>query len=149
MFSSKQAAATGPNGEQFKTLIDEGAVVEGQLKFSGGVRIDGKVIGDVTIDPAGKCTLAVGASAVIRGDVYSYRVLVSGQVDGNIHALERIELTESARVNGDVTYGSISISHGAKVSGRLIDGNLKTLEELPSAEGPALLGRPLEAVGRR
>lgn len=107
--------------ERFKTLIDSSTTIDGRMNFGNSVRIDGKVHGNLNVEPGSKGTIAVGLGAEVRGDINAYRVLVAGTVQGNIQAAERVELLSTARVSGDITYGSISISHGARVIGLLVE----------------------------
>jgi cytoskeletal protein CcmA (bactofilin family) len=107
--------------ERFKTLIDSTTTIDGRMSFGDSVRIDGKVHGNLTMEPDCNGTIAVGPGAEIRGDISAYRVLVAGTVQGNIQATERVELLSGARVSGDIAYGSISIVHGAKVIGLLVE----------------------------
>jgi cytoskeletal protein CcmA (bactofilin family) len=107
--------------ERFKTLIDSSTTIDGRMNFGNSVRIDGKVHGNLNIEPGCKGTIAVGPGAEVRGDINAYRVLVAGTVQGNIQASERVELLSSARVSGDIAFGSISIVHGARVIGLLVE----------------------------
>jgi cytoskeletal protein CcmA (bactofilin family) len=121
MFRKKRETAERIASERFKTLIDASTTVEGRLDISESVRIDGKVIGSINVEPGTKGTVAVADGAVIRGDINAFRVLVAGQVQGNIQAIERVELLSSAQVYGDITYGSLGVAHGAKVAGMLVE----------------------------
>ena len=107
--------------ERFKTLIDSSATIDGRMNFGNSVHIDGKVHGDLVMEPGCKGTIAIGPDAEVRGDINACRILIAGTVQGNIHATERVELLSSARVSGDIAYGSISILHGARVTGLLAE----------------------------
>jgi len=107
--------------ERFKTLIDSATTIDGRMNFGNSVRVDGKVHGNLTMEPGCKGTIAIGPGAEVRGDINAYRVLVAGTIQGNIQASERVELLSSARVSGDIAYGSISVSHGARIIGLLVE----------------------------
>jgi cytoskeletal protein CcmA (bactofilin family) len=102
-------------------VIDASTTIDGRLNLKESARIDGRVIGDVNLESGSKATVAIAATGVVRGDITAHRVLVAGQVQGNIQATERVELLSSAQVSGDITYGSISIAHGARVVGLLVE----------------------------
>jgi cytoskeletal protein CcmA (bactofilin family) len=119
MLFTETRATTQP--ECFRTVIDSTTRIDGRLNLRDSARIDGQVSGEVNLEGDIKATVAIGASGDVHGDITAHRVLVAGQVIGNIHAEERVELMSTARVNGDITYGSISIAHGAKVLGLLIE----------------------------
>jgi cytoskeletal protein CcmA (bactofilin family) len=56
----------------------------------------------------------------VTGDIHAFRVMVAGKVKGNIYAVERVEFHKDSMVNGDVSYGSIAIEHGARLLGMVI-----------------------------
>jgi cytoskeletal protein CcmA (bactofilin family) len=118
LFTEARATA---QSECFRTVIDATTRIDGRLSLRESARIDGHVNGEVNLEGDINATVAIGASGEVHGDITAHRVLVAGQVVGNIHAEERVELMGTARVNGDITYGSISIAHGAKVLGLLIE----------------------------
>jgi cytoskeletal protein CcmA (bactofilin family) len=86
------------------------------------LRIDGKVVGNIESEENTKVTVAIGEDGVVVGDIFAYRVMVAGKVEGNIYATERVEFHQTAEVRGDVTYGSIGIEHGARIIGLVIQG---------------------------
>jgi cytoskeletal protein CcmA (bactofilin family) len=121
MLWTRRKAGERLAGERFMTLIDASATVDGRLEFRESVRIDGQVVGSVRLAAGSAATVAVAEGAVVRGDIDGHRVLVAGQVHGNIRASERVELFGTAQVCGDITYGSIGIAHGARVAGMLVE----------------------------
>jgi cytoskeletal protein CcmA (bactofilin family) len=64
--------------------------------------------------------VAIGPTGEVTGDIHAYRVMVAGKVKGNIYAVERVEFHKDSMVNGDVSYGSIAIEHGARLLGMVI-----------------------------
>lgn len=109
--------------DAFKTFIDASTVMEGRIVFAESIRIDGKVMGDVQVVPGTTGNVAVGPGAVVRGDIAAHRVLVAGTVQGNIQAMEIVQLMDGANVTGDISYAAISIVHGAIVNGALSDSS--------------------------
>ena len=104
------------------SLIGVTTVIEGDVVFSGGLRIDGQVKGNVVA--AGEAdgtnsTLVVSESARIQGEIRAAHVVVNGAVDGPLFVTEFLELQPKARVNGDVHYKSIEIHLGATLDGKL------------------------------
>ena len=101
------------------SLIGANSECEGNVKFSGGFHIGGKLIGNVTAhEPASLLTLSEGG--IVEGEVHVPNVVLNGTVIGDIYASERIELTASAKVIGNVYYNLIGMSSGAEVNGSLI-----------------------------
>jgi len=121
MFRKKKKFEETLAVESFKTLIDVATTMEGRMNFANSVRIDGKVIGDLLVDPGAAGIIAVGPNAEVRGNIDAHRVLVAGKVHGNIHAAESVHLMSSAQVSGDISYASLSIECGARVNGLLVD----------------------------
>jgi cytoskeletal protein CcmA (bactofilin family) len=113
-----------------RSLVGDGMVVNGSLRFRDGLRIDGQVMGDVIADGEGRSILVISDNARVHGRVSATHVIISGEVRGPVHSTEMLELQPKARVTGDVRYELLEMHPGA-----LVDGELKPLK---SAEKPAL-----------
>ena len=113
-----------------QTLIGEGAVFTGEIRFSGGLRIDGEVIGDVIAANADRSILVIREKARITGKIKAVHVIVRGEVTGPIHSDELLELQAKAYVVGDVEHEALEMHRGAT-----IDGELKPLK---AVERPSL-----------
>lgn len=104
------------------SLIGATTVIEGDVVFAGGLRIDGQVKGNVVAsgDPEViNSTLVVSESARIQGEIRAAHVVVNGVVEGPLFVSEFLELQPKARIAGDVHYKSIEIHLGATLDGRL------------------------------
>lgn len=112
-----------------RTLIGEGAVIHGELRFADGLRIDGEVVGDVVATGEGYSILVISEKARITGKVTAGHVIVNGTVVGPIHSSDLLELQPKAQITGDVRYEVLEMHQGAT-----IDGELRPLkaEEKPS-----------------
>ncbi len=113
-----------------RSLICEGTVVQGQLRFVDGLRIDGEVIGDVVAEGEGRSMLVISENGRVLGKVKAGHVIISGEVRGPVSAHELLELQPRARVTGDVRYDLLEMHQGA-----LVEGELKPLK---SIDKPAL-----------
>ena len=129
IFKNRQTKLLSPTKELFDSMIGEGMEIHGRIVAKKSLRIDGSVFGNVEI-PEGKknITVAVGVHGKVFGDVRAYRILIGGHVEGNIYALERVELHAKANVIGDITYSDIGIEPGAEVVGLLIKRNARKME---------------------
>lgn len=122
MFTKKKASFTPlvMNQEKFDTLIGRHAEIHGCLKLQESVRIDGKVVGNIEAPNDDSISVVIGPTGEVRGDVLASRIIVAGQVSGNIHAFERVEVMASALVQGDIRYASLAVEHGARLLGLMI-----------------------------
>lgn len=103
------------------SVIGSGVTIEGDVSFSGVLRIDGTVRGKLSASSAGSNTLIVGAGGRIEGEVAATDVVVHGALDGVKVRCTNLELASSARVTGDLTYGSMDVSSGAIVEAQLLN----------------------------
>jgi len=101
------------------SLIGVGTRIEGNVHFTGGLRIDGEVDGNVVA--TGKpSTLVLSEHARVKGEVTVTHLVVNGEIAGPVHVAEYLELQSKAKVTGDVHYKTLEIQLGAIVEGRLI-----------------------------
>jgi cytoskeletal protein CcmA (bactofilin family) len=112
------------------SLIGVGTRIEGNVSFSGGLRVDGEIQGNVTAVSDQPSTLVLSEQARIDGEIRVSHLVVNGAINGPVYALEFLELQPRARVTGDVHYNSIEMHLGAVVEGRLVHsaGESKTVE---------------------
>ena len=101
-------------------LIGAGTTIEGSITFAGGLRVDGRVCGDVTAADGKPGTLVLSEHAQIKGEIRVSHVVINGTVVGSVHAAEYVELQAKANVTGDVHYKTLEIQLGAVVQGRLV-----------------------------
>lgn len=102
------------------TLIGRGCRIEGDIVFRGGLWVDGHIIGNVRAEPQGAGYLIVPPQGRIEGDVCARHIVVSGEVVGNLHASDRVELLARARIIGKLSYGGMTMQAGCSVIGRLL-----------------------------
>ncbi len=105
---------------QIETLIAAGTRIEGNLIVSGGVHLEGYVRGNVTADGDAAAVLSIAPQGIVEGIVDVPRVVVHGEVRGDINARDKVELGPTARVSGNVSYGVIEMAAGAVIQGRLV-----------------------------
>ncbi|MDB5966385.1 MAG: polymer-forming cytoskeletal family protein [Polaromonas sp.] len=102
-----------------KSLIAQGSCIEGNLKFTDGLRIDGEVIGDISAAEGGSSILVISESAVVTGRIFADHVIINGRVMGPVHASELLELQPKAKIAGDVSYKALEMHQGAVIFGQL------------------------------
>jgi len=112
-----------PAGAQSRidSLIGVGTSIEGKIRFSGGLRVDGEVRGSVeAVSGASSSTLVLSDQARIEGAVSVAHLVLNGTVVGPVSVTETLEMQPKARIIGDVAYASIEMHQGAVIEGRLV-----------------------------
>ena len=104
-------------------LIGTGTTIEGNITFSGGLRVDGRVRGSVVATDGKDGTLVLSEQAQIEGEIRVSHVVINGTVVGPVHAAEYIELQAKANVTGDVYYKTLEMQLGAVLQGRMVYQN--------------------------
>ena len=112
------------------SLIGSGTTIEGNITFSGGLRIDGHVKGNVKATGSKPGTLVLSELAKVEGEIDVAHVVVNGTVAGPVRATEYVELLPKARVTGNVAYKSIEIHVGAIVMGQLVYENAQKSDKI-------------------
>jgi cytoskeletal protein CcmA (bactofilin family) len=102
------------------SLIGDGTTVEGNVIFNGGLRIDGRVKGNVLAGDEQPSTLVLSERARVEGEIRVSHAVINGTVIGPVYATEYVELQPKCNVTGDVHYRTLEIQLGAVVQGRLV-----------------------------
>jgi len=102
------------------TLVGAETRIDGDIYFTGGLRVDGVVRGNVNEEASTPSTLVLSEQGSIEGAVVVSQVVLNGRVVGPVHAKEYVELQPKARVVGDVYYKSLEMHTGAVIEGNLI-----------------------------
>jgi cytoskeletal protein CcmA (bactofilin family) len=102
------------------SLIGAGTTVEGNITFSGGLRVDGQVHGNVAAAGDQPGILVISEQAEVAGEIRVNHVIVNGRVNGPIYASETLDLQTKANVTGDVHYRRLEIQGGAVVQGMMV-----------------------------
>ena len=120
--------------DRIDCLIGSGTTIEGNITFTGGLRVDGHVRGNVMTAGDKPGTLVLSEQARIEGEIRVSHVVINGTVIGTVHAVEYVDLQAKANVTGDVHYRTFEMQLGAVVQGRLVPqpddkpGNVVTLK---------------------
>jgi len=102
------------------SLIGVGTIIEGNVTFAGGMRVDGEIKGNVIAAGDQPSTLVVSEQARIDGEIHVSHLVVNGAINGPVHCAEFLELQARSRVTGDVYYNTLEMHLGAVVEGRLV-----------------------------
>lgn len=96
------------------SLVGKGSVLEGSIKTEGGIRVDGRVIGEVVA----KGSAAVGEGGEVDGSLTAKSISVAGKVQGNLIATEKLTLEARSIVSGDIRAARLIVDEGAVFDGK-------------------------------
>jgi cytoskeletal protein CcmA (bactofilin family) len=100
--------------ENAETIVGTSVKLKGNLRSEGDIIVDGVVNGEIKT----KGSVIIGTNANIVANIHAANVSVSGVVQGNIQASEKLELTETGKVIGDIATNVLSIAPGAVFTGK-------------------------------
>ena len=101
------------------TLIDKDIVISGDTTYTGGIRIDGKINGNLKVHGEEGSLLIMGHGSKITGDVEVEKAIINGEINGNVKCHDYLELNTNAIVNGSIEYDIIEVHEGSKINGIL------------------------------
>jgi cytoskeletal protein CcmA (bactofilin family) len=98
------------------TIIGKSVTIKGELSGNEDLYMDGDIEGTITLTEHG---LTIGPNARVQADIRVRDVTIYGVVTGNLHATGKVDLRSSAKVDGDIFGGRLSIEDNAVVKGRV------------------------------
>jgi len=101
------------------TLVAEGTSLHGDVRFEGGLHLDGRIDGTIAAQAAG-AVLTLSEKGRIKGEVRVFSAVINGVIEGDLHVAERLELGAAARIVGNVYYKVLEMAAGAQISGNMI-----------------------------
>jgi cytoskeletal protein CcmA (bactofilin family) len=116
MFGKKKSFTSA----RIDTLIGQGTEINGDLVFTGGLHIDGKITGNVVAEEDSPSILILSEFGQIEGDVKVPNMVLNGKIVGDVFGSTRVELAPKSRINGSVYYNLIEMAIGAEVNGGLV-----------------------------
>src|SRR3984957_7090042 len=116
------------------TVIGKSVTIRGELSASEDLYLDGEIQGTVPL-PGNRLT--IGPNSRVQADVNVGDAIIFGRLEGNIRAAGRVELRQSAVMQGDITASRLSIEENASVKGRIeITGTAAALKHDPATAIP-------------
>ncbi|TCK19258.1 cytoskeletal protein CcmA (bactofilin family) [Thiogranum longum] len=122
------------------TIIGQHTRLKGNIHFSGGLHIDGRVEGNIIAESGSGAVLTVSEQGAIEGDVQVPNLVLNGAVVGDVHVSGRVELASHARVTGNLYYCLIEMAMGAEVNGNMVHRKALDPSELSGNEEAPVLG---------
>ncbi len=102
------------------TLIGQHTHIKGDINFSGGLRIDGSVEGNIFADNDTKSVLTLSEHSKIKGDIKVPNIIINGSISGIVYSSQHVELAPKAKIVGNVYYRLLEMAMGCEVNGKLI-----------------------------
>lgn len=129
--------------EQIATLIAEGVEINGDIRVSGGIQIDGRVNGSVISDDK-DAIIRVSETGSVRGEIKAPNIMLNGRIEGNVFCGAHLELADKADIAGDVHYCLVEMMAGAQVNGKMIhDAGHTLIVDQPSDVAPPVSLKPV------
>jgi len=105
---------------QIDTLIGQHTHIKGDISFSGGLRVDGSVAGNINATGDIDSVLTLSEQGSIEGEIRVPNLIINGTITGNVYASEHVELAPKAKIQGNVYYRLLEMAGGSEVNGQLI-----------------------------
>jgi len=142
LFGKKRNSGAAPSSPEI-SLLGVGTRFEGNIRFRGTLRLDGLVRGAIHAEPGGGAILVINRNAAVIGSVVVDSVLISGHVEGDVIAQQRVEIYRNGILKGDIYTGEIMIEGGAE-----FQGACHMIRDLHPDQQKALLDRAAAPGGR-
>jgi cytoskeletal protein CcmA (bactofilin family) len=113
MFGKKTPRSAEP------TVIGRGAVIEGDVRASGPLQVDGHIDGTLKVEGQ----VSIGPNGVVTGELSADEVVVGGRVEGALTARGLLHVTAGGHVRGEVRYGALQIDRGGILDGSTAQGH--------------------------
>jgi len=97
------------------TYIGPGSHIEGNLTGDAEVVMDGSLKGSVAL----KSRLVLGKRGIIHANIVAQSVQIAGQIKGDIQAADKVEVTSTGSVEGNLSAPLVAISEGGRCNGRI------------------------------
>ncbi|MBM4197922.1 MAG: polymer-forming cytoskeletal protein [Gammaproteobacteria bacterium] len=105
---------------RLSALVGESMKVVGDIQFTGGLRVDGRVQGNVVGETGDEGLLVLSDRGTIVGNVHVHDAVVNGTIEGDLFVGRFLELQPGARVVGSISYNELQMECGATVEGKLL-----------------------------
>ncbi|MEK7254277.1 MAG: polymer-forming cytoskeletal protein [Bacteroidota bacterium] len=110
--SSSKSSLPASTPHALNSLV-QGTILEGKVKATTDIRVDGTIKGDLVCDSK----VIIGPTGVVEGTVRCQNAVIEGRFEGNLSVSELLNIRETAKVLGEVSYGKLVVQSGAVISG--------------------------------
>jgi cytoskeletal protein CcmA (bactofilin family) len=124
------------------TVIGKGTLIEGVVRVSGSVQVDGHIDGGLHAEGH----VSIGPSGCVLGELIAEELAVGGRIEGTVNVRNHLYVAPGAAVRGEVRYGSLQVDRGGVIDGSALPGEEPKLKAEPAE--PVALPPPLPAAMR-
>lgn len=110
-----QKNAAGGVMAEAETVVGPAVKIEGDLKGTGNVLIEGTLTGTLTTDK----DVTVGSGAEIKANITAMNASIAGAVHGSLMINGHLVIKSSAKITGDISTKTIAVESGARINGHL------------------------------
>lgn len=138
IFGRGSRSESAPDGN-VACLIGQATLIEGNVRFSGGLHVEGRVVGDIVAEGSDTSLLSIGETGCVEGNIRVANLVVHGAVNGDVTVSAKFTASARARINGNVRYRIIALESGAEINGQLmrdLSAEASELSALTSAYAP-------------
>lgn len=137
MFGGKKESQFAKGGH---TLFDRALEVEGNVRFGGTLDVEGTVNGNIYAEGGVDALIRIREKGCVNGEIRAPKIIINGEVNGDVYATKHLELAAKAVVNGNVHYDVIEMVKGSQVNGSLVH-----IDEPKAAPAPSAPVKPAAA----
>jgi len=130
MFNKKTPSLLQTQKLSFKSTLDKGCLIQGNLNMSGNYLIVGQVMGDIVDIENKDAVLWIDKSAFVKGNVQCNNLVLVGKLEGNVVASGAVEVCSGATIIGDIQSARLHVDSNARINGRLTCLNGDNLEDV-------------------
>jgi cytoskeletal protein CcmA (bactofilin family) len=135
--------SSNKKSSKIDTLIGQNTEIRGDVRFAGGLHVDGTIRGNIIAENDTGSILSLSERGLIEGELRVPNMVLNGCVNGDVYAAEHVQLAAHARIKGNVYYKLIEIARGAEVNGSLIHHDeSKKVGEPARLEKPVAVDKP-------
>jgi cytoskeletal protein CcmA (bactofilin family) len=104
----------GKDGDKLKSFLGSQSQLKGELSSTGILRLEGAVVGTIKADQ-----VLLTETAVIKGDIIARKIIVGGQVEGNLIAEDLVEIRSKGKVMGRIFTSRFLVMSGGEFNGQI------------------------------
>lgn len=118
---------------KLSSLIADNVVVVGDVLFAGGLRVDGRVEGNVLGKPGEKSLVVLSQKGCVVGRVRAFDAVINGTISGDLEVEHFLELQSGAKISGNIIYRQLQMECGATIEGKLVRREEAAITSSPPA----------------